>query len=67
MWTGLSLTHEQYPEVRSSARWFLNAPRHMAAAQGSGRVVGERDGRNDLEKSGIAGDIAESDFDETSG
>ena len=50
---------EEYREVRSDPRWFLNAPGHHVAAMGAGTVVDERDGWVIVEKQGRAGEVAE--------
>ena len=50
---------DEYREVRSHPRRFLNAPGHQAAAMGAGTVVAERDGWVMVEKQGHAGEVAE--------
>jgi hypothetical protein len=53
------LTLEQYEEVRADSRHFLKVPGHEDAAEGTARIVAERDGYVIVEKVGLAGDIAE--------
>ena len=55
----LTLSHGEYEEVRSNARWFLNAPGHDAAGGEWVQVVEERDGWVLVEKLGRAGEIVE--------
>ncbi len=55
----LLLTLEEYREIRTNARHFINAPGHEAAAQGWGEVVGVSDGYVTEEKLSVAGEIAE--------
>lgn len=50
---------EQYREIRSNRRWFLNVPGHEAAARGWGEVVATRDAYVIVEKLGLAGEIVE--------
>jgi hypothetical protein len=50
---------EQYREIRSNRRWFLNVPGHEVAARGWGEVVATRQEYVIVEKLGIAGEIAE--------
>jgi hypothetical protein len=54
----LRLTREEYRQVRSDPRTFLNAPRHQVAARGWGEVVAEHEGYVVVRKIGRAGDIA---------
>ena len=53
------LEFDQYEEIRSDSRRFLNVPGHQAAAQGASVVVEERNGYVIVEKMGHAGEIAE--------
>ena len=50
---------DQYEEIRSDSRRFLNVPGHQTAAQGVSVVVEERNGYVIVEKIGRAGEIAE--------
>lgn len=50
---------EQYEEIRADSRHFLNIPGHEAAAEGEAVVVAKRDDYLIVEKTGLAGDIAE--------
>ncbi len=50
---------DQYEEIRSDSRRFLNVPGHQTAAQGVSVVVEERNGYVIVEKMGHAGKIAE--------
>jgi hypothetical protein len=50
---------DQYEEIRSDSRRFLNVPGHQTAAQGVGVVVEERNGYVIVEKIGHAGEVAE--------
>lgn len=54
----LRLNREDYEEVRSDSRHFLNAPGHHVAAQGAAEVVAEREGYVIVRKLGHAGDVA---------
>ena len=54
------LSIEQYEEVRSRPRQFLNVPGHQVAAKGAAEVVAEREGYVIVEKVGHAGEVAES-------
>jgi hypothetical protein len=54
---GLEL--DQYEEIRSDSRRFLNAPGHQTAAQGVSVVVEERNGYVIVEKVAHAGEVAE--------
>jgi hypothetical protein len=51
------LTPDDYGEVRSDPRWFLNAPGHEVAARGWGEVVAERDGYVIVQKLGRAAEV----------
>lgn len=53
------VTLEQYREVRSDPRLFLNVRGHQASAQGWAAAVAAQDGYVVVEKLGAAGDIAE--------
>ena len=53
------LALNQYEEIRADSRYFLNVPGHHAAAQGAATVVAEREGYVIAEKTGHAGQIAE--------
>ena len=55
----VQMSVEDYGEVRSNPRWFLNAPGHDAAARGSVEVVASRGGYVVVEKVGHAGEVAE--------
>jgi len=50
---------EEYEEVRSDSRQFLNVPGHEVAAQGAAEVVSEHDGYVIVRKLAHAGDVAE--------
>ena len=50
---------DQYEEIRSDSRRFLNVSGHQTAAQGVSVVVEERNGYVIVEKIGHAGEIAE--------
>jgi hypothetical protein len=50
---------DQYEEIRSDSRRFLNVPGHQSAAQGVSVVVEERKGYVIVEKVGHAGEVAE--------
>ena len=50
---------DQYEEIRSDSRRFLNVPGHQTAAQGVSVVVEERTGYVIVEKMGHAGEVAE--------
>jgi hypothetical protein len=53
------LTLEQYREVRSDPRHFVNVPGHEASAHGWAEVIARTDGYVTVVKIGRAGDIAE--------
>jgi len=53
------MTLEEYEEVRSDPRTFVNVPGHQVAAQGAGVVVEERERYNIVRKIGHAGDVVE--------
>jgi len=55
----LLLDGNAYERVRSNPRWFLNAPGHQAASQGTAKVVERHDAFLIVEKEGLAGEIAE--------
>ena len=50
---------DQYEEIRSDPRLFLNVPGHQTAAQGASVVVEERNNYVIVEKTGHAGEVAE--------
>src|SRR4051812_40640203 len=50
---------DEYRHVRSSPRWFVNAPGHQAAARGLARVVEQHRGYLVIEKVAHAGEVAE--------
>jgi hypothetical protein len=54
---------DEYGEIRSNPRWFLNVPGHEAAARGWGEVVATREAGGEeyviVEKIGLAGKIVE--------
>ena len=50
---------EEYREIRTDPRLFLNVPGHEASAQGWAQVVGRHDGYVVVEKIGPAGEVAE--------
>jgi hypothetical protein len=50
---------EQYREIRSNRRWFLNVPGHEGAARGWAEVVATREAYVIVEKLGLAGELAE--------
>jgi hypothetical protein len=50
---------DQYEEIRSDSRRFLNVPGHQTAAQGASVVVEERNGYVIVEKTGHAGEVVE--------
>ena len=54
---------DEYGEIRSNPRWFLNVPGHEVAARGWGKVVAAREAGGDeyviVEKVGLAGEIVE--------
>jgi hypothetical protein len=50
---------DQYEEIRSDSRRFLNVPGHQTVAQGVSVIVEERNGYVIVEKMGHAGEIAE--------
>jgi hypothetical protein len=53
------LTLEQFQEVRSDPRHFVNIPGHEASAHGWVEVIARTDGYVTVAKIGRAGDIAE--------
>lgn len=53
------LTLEQYREVRSDPRHFVNVPGHEASAHGWAEVIARTDGYVTVAKIGRAGDITE--------
>jgi hypothetical protein len=53
------VTLEQYREVRSQPRLFLNVPGHQASAHGWAAAVSGQDGCIIVEKLGPAGELAE--------
>ena len=53
------LTLEQFHEVRSHPRHFLNVPGHEASAHGWAQVIARTDGYVTVAKIGRAGEIAE--------
>jgi hypothetical protein len=55
----LRLTLDDYRQIRSDPRHFLNVPGHEAAAQGWGEVIARNDQYVTVRKLGRAGDIAE--------
>ena len=57
--TVLRLSPEEYEDVRSDARLFINAHGHHTSAQGWARVVAEYERYVVVEKVGEAGEIAE--------
>jgi hypothetical protein len=50
---------EEYREIRSNPRWFLNADAHDAPEADAARVVERRQCYLIVEKTGRAGDVAE--------
>ena len=58
----LRMRLDEYHEVRSDPRTFLNVPGHHVFALGHARVIAERDGYVIAEKIGIAGEIVESEY-----
>ena len=58
------LTLEQYRDVRSDPRHFVNVPGHEASAHGWAEVIARTDGYVTVAKIGRAGDIAETLADE---
>lgn len=50
---------EEYEEVRSDSRHFLNVPGHEVAAQGAAAVVSEHDSYVIVRKLAHAGDVVE--------
>ena len=52
---------DEYREVRSDPRTFLNVPGHHVFAHGHARVISEHDGYVIAEKIGLAGEIVEHD------
>ena len=55
----VGLTLEQFREVRSDARHFINTPGHEASAHGWAEVIARTDGYVTVAKIGRAGAIAE--------
>lgn len=55
----IPLTLEDYTEIRSDPRHFVNVAGHEATAQGWVEVVAQTDGHVTVEKLGRAGEIAE--------
>lgn len=53
------LSRDEYEEVRSDPRVFVNAVGHHVAAQGWAKVIAERDGYVIVRKIGRAGEVAE--------
>lgn len=53
------LTLDEYREMRSDPRHFVNVPGHEASAHGWAEVVARRDGHVIVEKVGLAGEIVE--------
>ena len=53
------MSFEEYEEVRSDSRHFLNLPGHQVAAQGAVEVISERDGYVIVRKLAYAGEVAE--------
>lgn len=52
------LTLDEYREIRSDPRWFVNAVGHEVAARGWGEVIAETDGHVVVQKIGRAGEVA---------
>jgi hypothetical protein len=50
---------DEYREIRSDPRQFLNAPGHEVALQGAGEVIARHQGYVIVEKQGHAGEVAE--------
>jgi hypothetical protein len=57
--TIIRVPRAEYRLVRSKPRWFVCAPDHEPAANGSARLVREAEGYVVVEKTGRAGEIAE--------
>ena len=55
----VQLSLEEYESIRREPTHFLNAIAHDAAARGAGDVVEQNDRYVVLEKTGVAGDVAE--------
>jgi hypothetical protein len=55
----VQLTSEEYRELRSDPRHFVNVEGHQVAAGGWGEVVAQTDGHVTVEKLGRAGEIVE--------
>ena len=55
----LTLSIDEYEEIRQNPRHFLNAPGHVRAAQGAAQVVHDRGRYTIVEKTGHAGDVVE--------
>jgi hypothetical protein len=55
----VQLTMDQYGEVRSDPRQFLNAPGHEETREAWSEVVARRDGYVTVAKLGRAGEVAE--------
>lgn len=55
----MQLTSEEYRELRSDPRHFVNVEGHQVAAGGWGEVVAQTDGHVTVEKLGRAGEIVE--------
>jgi hypothetical protein len=52
------LTLDEYRQVRSDPRWFVNAVGHDVAARGWGEVIAKTDGHVVVQKTGRAGEVA---------
>ena len=50
---------DEYEEIRTDPRRFLNAPGHEATSEGTAVVVAQRDGYVIVQATGHAGDVAE--------
>jgi hypothetical protein len=55
----IRMSLDEYSEIRSDPRNFLNVPGHEASAQGWGQVVETHDGYVVVAKIGPAGEVAE--------
>jgi hypothetical protein len=55
----IRMSLDEYSDVRSDPRTFLNVPGHEASSQGWGQVVEEHDGYVVVAKIGPAGEVAE--------
>ena len=55
----ISLTQDEYRQIRSDPRHFVNVAGHEASAHGWVDVVAQTDGHVTVEKLGQAGDIVE--------